>query len=40
MKHGMILLGVVLALSGLSMLQSCQSTRWQDTGVIHGGVTR
>lgn len=40
MKYGMLLLSVVLALSVLSMLQSCQSTRWQETGVIHGGVTR
>lgn len=40
MKLGAILFGVVLALCLLSMIQSCQSTRWQETGVIHGGVER
>lgn len=40
MTLGMVLLGIVLALSFLSMVQSCQSTRWQETGAIHGGVER
>lgn len=40
MKYGAILLGLVLALSLMSMIQSCQSTHWQETGVIHGGVER